>query len=435
MRGRAVEIGWLLLSGACAGSSVPKTTAKGSAAEETASVSLAPDGRPSPAPSTHPQQTVEPSVSGPVPPVARPSTPTVADAGLAPSSGASPSPPPRRTSIRLSGSGGSAEDVDLAAGDTAFDRGDLPAARRSYEAARALAPKSPAPAVGLARVRIALVDVPLDYGAAKGNAELAAIARELARTTKAASSFGPGFVELGRALLLLGDAAGAIEALRQATRLLPDEAEAHSQLAVALLATGHADEALRGFARAVEIDPGSAARHGNLGTALMMNGRTKEAIAEYEARVRIDADDGRAHSDLGTALLGTQDLERALSELRRAVQLDPRRATFHQNLGYALQQAGQVARGIAEYREALRLDSKLVSAWINLATALARDPSTRAEARAALERARLLSPDDPRVKPNFDELDALEKGAPSRAVDAGAGAPSTRGPAASRPSH
>jgi Flp pilus assembly protein TadD len=164
------------------------------------------------------------------------------------------------------------------------------------------------------------------------------------------------------------------------------------------------------LARAEQLDPGSAARHGNLGTALMMAGRTKEAITEYEARARMDDGDARAHSDLGTALLATQDLDRALSELGRAVQLDPQRASTHSNLGYAQQQAGHLDRAMVEYREALRLDPKLVSAWINLATALARDPRTRKEARADLERARALSPDDPRVKANLDELDAVEKG-------------------------
>ena len=143
----------------------------------------------------------------------------------------------------------------------------------------------------------------------------------------------------------------------------------------------------------------------------MMAGRTKEAIAEYEARARIDDGDARAHSDLGTALLATQDLERATTELQRAVQLDPRRASAHSNLGYALQQAGKMDRAVAEYREALRLDAALVSAWINLATALARDPKTRKEARADLEHARTLAPDDPRVKANLEELDAMEKGA------------------------
>jgi Flp pilus assembly protein TadD len=143
----------------------------------------------------------------------------------------------------------------------------------------------------------------------------------------------------------------------------------------------------------------------------MMAGRTTEAIAEYETRVRIDDADARAHSDLGTALLATQDLERALSELQRAVQLEPQRATFHSNLGYASQQAGRMDRAIAEYREALRLDPKLVSAWINLGVALSRAPKTRAEARADLEKARVLSPGDPRVEANLAELDKLEKAA------------------------
>jgi Flp pilus assembly protein TadD len=264
------------------------------------------------------------------------------------------------------------------AGDEAFDRGDLTGARKHYESAR---PKGPATVVGLARVRIALVDVPLDYAAAKGNRDVLAAEREMARVVKGAQAYGPAFVELG----------------------------------IAVLATGHAAEAVRELGRAVELDPGSPARHGNFGTALMMAGRTSEAIDEYRTRARIDDADARAHSDLGTALLGTQDLQGSLAELERAVELDPRRAAFHSNLGYALAQSGHLDRAMAEYREALRLDPAFTSAWINLATALARDPKSRAEARAALERARSLSPSDPRVTANLDELDALEKETRARA--------------------
>ncbi|MDP8998780.1 MAG: tetratricopeptide repeat protein, partial [Myxococcota bacterium] len=317
---------------------------------------------------------------------------------------------PRPTTIPLCTRTGDPGDAELAAGDDAFERGDLTAAQKHYGMAHAAAPRSVAASVGLARVRIARVDVPLDYAAAKGNPEIKAAARDLARATNAAPSFGPGLVELGRALLLLGDAPAAIDALRKGTQLVPAEPEAHSQLGVALLATGHAGEAVSELARATELDPGNGARHGNLGTALMMSGRTKEAIAEYEARVALDEGEARAHSDLGTALLGTQNLERAVSELERAVRIEPQRASFHSNLGFAMQQAGRADRAIAEYREALRLDAKLVSAWINLATALAVDPKTRADARSALEKARALSPDDPRVKANMDELDALGVG-------------------------
>src|SRR5262249_6155344 len=74
-----------------------------------------------------------------------------------------------------------------------------------------------------------------------------------------------------------------------------------------------------------------------------------------------------------------------------------------------LQLEGKVTEAIGEYREALRLDSKLASAWINLATALSRDPKTRGEARQALKTAGNLDPTDPRVKANLEELDGLEK--------------------------
>ena len=386
------------LVGACAGGSgagaVPPAATTMPAVVQPADLSGTSASEDSPAPST---------TAAPAPLASASGAPAAADSGVP-----AGLPPPRPTTIPLG-------DGELAAGDAAFERGDLPGAQKHYAAA----PHGVASAVGLARVRLAKVDAPFDYAAAKGNAEVAAVAAELAKTVKASPGFGPAYVELGRAKLLLGDAQGCIDALRRATELLPDEPEAHSQLGVGLLATGHASEAVQELARAVELDPGSAARHGNLGTALMMAGRTPEAIAEYETRVRIDDHDARAHSDLGAALLGTQDLERALHELQRAVQLEPQRAAFHSNLGYALQQSGSMDRALAEYREALRLDPRLVSAWINLATALARNPRTRKEARADLERARALSPDDPRVTANLEELDALEKG-PSRA-NGGAG--------------
>ena len=82
----------------------------------------------------------------------------------------------------------------------------------------------------------------------------------------------------------------------------------------------------------------------------------------------------------------------------------------HQIMGQELERHGQSEPAIAQYREALRLDPKLTSAWINLATALARDPASRVEARSALERAKALSPNDPRVSANLEELDAIEHG-------------------------
>ncbi len=333
------------------------------------------------------------------------------DAGAPPGPSQPALPPPKPVTIPLaSGVAGAPGDDELSAGDGAFEAGDLDGASRHYERALKAAPKAPGPKVGLARVTIARVDAPMDYGGAKGNGTIALAVSDLRKAVKLDPAFGPSYVELGRALLLLGDAEGALGSLRKGVALLPDRAEAHSALGVALLATGHGEESLRELSRAVELDSGSAARHGNLGTVLFMRGRVVDAIAEYETEVRLADGDAHAHSDLGTAVLAHNEVQRAEAELRRAIALDATRAAFHSNLGYTLQIEGKLSDAIAEYRAALQLDPKSASAWINLATALAKDPKTRGDARDALERARAIDPSDPRVKANLDELDALEHG-------------------------
>jgi Flp pilus assembly protein TadD len=301
-------------------------------------------------------------------------------------------------------------DVEVVAGDAAFEQGDYVGALKHYQTARDKAPKRAAPVVGVARATIAKVGAPMDFAAAKGNAAIKTTVPLLQRATKLEPSFGPAYVELGRAQLLLGDATAAVGALRKGVELLGDQPEAHSALGVALLATGHADESLTELQRAVDLDPGSAARHGNLGTVLFMRGRVADALKEYETEVHLADGDARAHSDYGTALLAHNEIPQAVSELQRAIALDDKRAAFHSNLGYALQIQGKTADAIAEYRKALAIDPKSASAWINLATALAKDPKARKEARDALEKARAIDPTDPRVKANLDELDALERG-------------------------
>lgn len=319
-------------------------------------------------------------------------------------------PPPKPTTISLAKTGDSTLDAMLADADKAFEEGDLHKALAGYEAARKMAPKRAAPMVGVSRVKVTKASPSLGFAAAEKNAEVASAAKELKQATMLEPAFGPAYVERGRALLLLGDAVQAEEALRKGVRLIGDDAEAHSALGVALLATGKSEEALAELTKAKELDPGSAARRGNLGTVLFMRGRVPEAIKEYEVQVKLVPDDARAHSDLGTARLAENDFARAIPELKKAIALDPGRATFHSNLGYALQLEGKMLEAVAEYREAIRLDSKLASAWINLGTALSRDPKTRAEARQALKTAASIDPSDPRVKANLEELDALERG-------------------------
>ncbi len=322
-------------------------------------------------------------------------------------------PPAKPTTIRLASATGDAVDQELDRGDAAFEKNALDEAKTHYEAAKKIGPRRAGPVVGIARVRIAKSNAPLDYGASKGNAEVTAATRELKAALAFDKDYGPAHAELGRALLMLGDADGALVSLRRASELLPNDAEAQSALGVALLATVNKNDALTSLQRATTIDSGSAPRHGNLGTVMLLLGRVNDAVHEFELQARLADGDARAHSDLGTALLAANQIPRAIGELERAVHLDATRASYATNLGYAYQLSGRRADAIAKYREALHIDDKFASAWIDLATALAQDPQTRAEARAALMTAQKIDPTDPRVKANLEELDALEKASQS----------------------
>ena len=360
----------------------------------------------------------EPAKPPPVPQVAwEPEAPPVlavvaTDAGAVEKKAVAPPtfPPSKPTVISLARTGDAALDTKLGEADAAYAKEDYTSAVRLYNDAARAFPRRASPSVGLARCEVARVTPNLEYATGKGNPRIRAGLALLQRMAKLEPEFAPTHAEIGRTLLLLGDAPGAIEPLRRASRALPLEPEVHSALGVALLASGKGEEAVASLARAAELDPGSAPRRGNFGTVLFMRGRVDDAVKEYEAEVAIDPADARARSDLGTALLARNDFPGAMRELEKAVALDPSRATFRSNLGYALQLQGKKDLAIASYREAIRLDAKLASAWINLATVLAKDPKTRKEARSALEKARSLDPQDPRVIANFDELDALEKG-------------------------
>ena len=142
-------------------------------------------------------------------------TPVVGEASL---------PAPKPTTISLASDAGDPVDRLLTQGDQAFEAGDYAAAAKAYEAARAAAPRRAGPAVGVARVRIARQNLAMDFASAKGNREVVAAVNDLRRAAGLEPGFGAGQVELGRALLLVGDAPTAIDALRRGVQLLPTDA-------------------------------------------------------------------------------------------------------------------------------------------------------------------------------------------------------------------
>jgi Flp pilus assembly protein TadD len=332
--------------------------------------------------------------------------------GQAPSDGASV--PARPISQGLARGNGDPADHELKLGDEAYQRDQLKTAKAHYGRARALAPRDPAPRVGLLRVRMAEGQIPTDYAALPGDPRVRQLLEETRAIVRLDPRYAPAWLEQGRLALILGDAPQALKALEQAEALDPREAETQSALGVALLATGKAETSLGHFRRAAELDPNDADRLTNLGTAYLMRGMVSEALRAYERAVALAPRDARARGDLGTAYLSANRPEQALAELERAVELAPDRATLLSNLGYAYQLGGKLDLAIKTYRRALDRDSRLGSAWINLGTAYAKQQNFP-EAERCLRRALELDPTDPRASANLQELEELKRGQPSPA--------------------
>ncbi|HEX4123897.1 MAG TPA: tetratricopeptide repeat protein [Tepidisphaeraceae bacterium] len=101
----------------------------------------------------------------------------------------------------------------------------------------------------------------------------------------------------------------AIAALRQATALKPDFAEAFIQLGSALRAADRLGESIAAFVRATELKPPSHSAWTNLAAAYRETGRIGEAIAAQKRAVALRPDDAESNWTLANLLLLGGDAE------------------------------------------------------------------------------------------------------------------------------
>src|SRR5262249_54536899 len=117
------------------------------------------------------------------------------------------------------------------------------------------------------------------------------------------------------------------------------------------------------------------------------------AEALWSTMVARDPDNPRAHYNLGTAMMESERCDRALPHFDEAVRLLPGYAKAWANLGRCRVAVGDSAGARDALVNAARLDDQNPRARRNLAVFLALH-GEREAARAELDRARNLSPDD-----------------------------------------
>ncbi|HEX3619926.1 MAG TPA: tetratricopeptide repeat protein [Candidatus Udaeobacter sp.] len=110
---------------------------------------------------------------------------------------------------------------------------------------------------------------------------------------------------LGMALAMQGHGEAALDEMRHAAELAPNDADIQKDIGVTLARLGRTPEAIDHFHEALRLNPYNASAHNNLGLSLLESGKARESVPEFEAALRINPE-----------LQGTADnLRRAQAQL------------------------------------------------------------------------------------------------------------------------
>ena len=179
-----------------------------------------------------------------------------------------------------------------------------------------------------------------------------------------------GFVWKFLSAALLAQGKDALFAMQQATKYLPDDAEAHYNLGNVLKEFGKLEGALASYRRVLAIKSDFAETHCNMGIVLRDLGQPDDAVASYRLALKIKPDYYKVHSNLGLALHDLEQFEEAAASCRLALEIKPDYAEAHNNLGLALNGLGQLEHAQASYRRALEIKPDLAEAIYNLGNVL-----------------------------------------------------------------
>ena len=183
---------------------------------------------------------------------------------------------------------------DIRTADAARVAGRLGEAEAIYRALLARRPDDPAALHGLGIVAI--------------QAGHPGPAADLLRRAAARRPTADILVDLGLALGLAGDRAGAIAAQRQAVAVDPGHAQAHYNLACDLQADNRSAEAIRHYRQATARAPGHVDAWNNLAQAEIAVGRIRAGLDAFAAAIRIAPDDAALASNRLLALHYDPDL-------------------------------------------------------------------------------------------------------------------------------
>lgn len=209
-------------------------------------------------------------------------------------------------------------------------------------------------------------------------------AQELEEALAIHAAFPEAWSDLGEARQNLSQHAGAVEALRRALELAPNDAVAQYRLGQEYMLEHRPALALEPLRTADRLRPNDQSTLNALLKALRETGHTEEAgqvknrlsqmLAQRETTAQSELQAIQLN-DEGAKLQSAGDLHGAMERYAAAVKLCPRNVTMHVNYAIAMLRLGQWTNGLNALHESLLLDPANAKIKAALQDALSQAPA------------------------------------------------------------
>ncbi|MBM3276807.1 MAG: tetratricopeptide repeat protein [Candidatus Handelsmanbacteria bacterium] len=197
-----------------------------------------------------------------------------------------------------------------------------------------------------------------------------------------ASAYPQAQAQIGQCYLQSGQLDQAVEALKKAIRLAPQEPGPFIALGQVLSRQGKTREGQLLLARAEQLkqqfaqlqpylealrrNPSLAPPHYNLGAVYARFGQMRPAEEHYQQALALDSSYALAYQGLGSLAQRQGDQTRALDYYQRALAKDPSLAEAHNNMGLIYHQQGKLEEAAREYQAAVQLSPDKGFIYVNL---------------------------------------------------------------------
>jgi len=158
----------------------------------------------------------------------------------------------------------------------------------------------------------------------------------------------------------------AVQLIRRASILAPENPAIYSNLGEAYRHLDRLDEAIANFRKALALQPAYPDALSNLGNALSTQGRFEEALSCYQKAVAINPALPETHNNLGNLFLEREQFDQAYTCFQKALALKPDFAEAHNNLGNLFNHRGQPDEAFTCYQRSLALNPHLADTHNNL---------------------------------------------------------------------